>query len=395
MFSFITGIAILIAMPVFSQPVKGDFKLFKFIGNTPTQFEYNGNEPKIYFNDTASFVLQYYEALHSVVLFTYKGFKLNASSLLRIDSMPLNDSYLGSLHGFFVFNEQIVVLFHSKLLLLKKTNSVYHIVASLEADYDNILTDNSGYFILCRYYNYQETERKPIIITAYQVANGTIAKQWAFKQNYNEIYYSHLSGSYLDMNNNGDLLIAFPAAYNILVFNKKGACKVLTKSLINFPDTALLNKNSFIINNTTLSIKQQIEQLMLLDVSSNRIQNIKFIGAYKFIVIRKDKELKSDYRFIDVWEGDSSANYKCVKTNLRYRNEFELTNKENDFYFNPCLSCTNRIYLKYGYLYFLDVFVPSQFFSYKSLQKLRKKLEVYYADKKLYFGLFEFKVNSF
>lgn len=392
-FNLLTGMAIILAIPVFSQQQQKEHKVFKLIGNTATQFEYTGVEPLLYFNDSLCFVLNYYEDINSVILYTFKGYKPNKANLIKKDTLQLDNQNNGSLQGFFVTNENIVLLFHSQLILFKYKNKTYQIVTTISSDYDHILTSKDGYFVLCRYYNYKEKERKDIALAAYQLTKDTLMQKWEYKQEYKEIYYTHLTGNYLDINSKGDLLLGFPSENKLLLFNKAGTYKSIALPLANMPDTAQLNLNMSIMNNASISIKQQIENLILLDTSSNRIQNIRFIDAKTFMVVRKSKQLNNDFRFIDVWLADTFGKYFCVQSNLLYRNEFEHATAQDTFYINPCLSCSNQLYFNKGYLYFLDVFVPSQFLIYKSLPNLRKSLEAYYSNKKLHYGLFKFKIN--
>ena len=88
-----------------------------------------------------------------------------------------------------------------------------------------------------------------------------------------------MTGNYLDINSNGDLVLGFPSENKLLLFNKVGIYKSINMPIGNFPDTALLNINMSIMNNASISLKQQIENLILLDTLSNRIQYIRFINV--------------------------------------------------------------------------------------------------------------------
>jgi hypothetical protein len=103
-FNLLTGMAIILAIPVFSQQQKKEHKVFKLIGNTATQFEYTGVEPLLYFNDSLCYVLNYCEDINSVILYTFKGYKPNKANLIKKDTLQLDNQKHGSLQGFFVTN---------------------------------------------------------------------------------------------------------------------------------------------------------------------------------------------------------------------------------------------------------------------------------------------------
>jgi hypothetical protein len=392
-FNLLTGMAIILAIPVFSQQQNKEFKVFKLIGNTATQFEYTGVEPLLYFNDSFSFVLNYCEVKNSAILYTYKGFKPNEVNLIKKDTLQLNNNKHGSLQGFFVTNKNIVLLFHSQLVVFNCKNKTCQIVKAIDSDYDHVLISKDGYFVLCRYYNYKEIERKDIALVAYQLTKDTLIKKWEYKREYKEIYYTHLTGNYLDINSNGDLVLGFPSENKLLLFNKVGIYKSINMPIDNFPDTALLNINMSIMNNASISLKQQIENLILLDTLSNRIQNIRFINDKTLMVVRKSKELNRDFRYVDLWLSDSLGGIFCVQSNLLYRNEFEHATDNEEFYINPCLSCSNKLYFNESYVYFMDVFIPKKYLKYSSFPKIKKSLASYYSNKKLRYGLFKFKIN--
>lgn len=371
-----------------SNIVKAQF--FEF--NTIIKSTYE--EPPISFFENGNIINAQFDNKNQILkLQSYNGIKPLKNKYQETEYIKINYKGIG-FKGFCKYENKLVLLFFGKLLLYEKNKNQYQLIDSINTKFSKLHSKDGKYFVLSNYYNHMDSLVNDIEFNGYKIKDNKFVKSWEYNERYPFIYYSHLAGNFLDINSKNEFLVCYSKSNQILVFNENGSNRLSKDFVIGKIDSIHEKKNMESFNDINISIKQKIYTLKQNDTIGLRIQNVKFIDINNFYTLKTNSKMNQDFVLMDLWKrfGETDS-FHIIKHDIKYRVGFHQEPQNKKFELLIPLSNTSPFYIYQNNIMFWDVYIPKKITKSNSLNQAQEKLEKYYSNRKITYGLYLFKIK--
>jgi len=364
-------------------------QLFEFEKIIKSSFE---QAPKSFYENGNIINAQFDIKNQLIIIDRYIGNIPQKKYIERTDYIKVASNF--EFKGFCTSDNQLVLLFFDKLLLYDKAGGKYQLMDSFNTKFNKLHSFDGRYFVLSNYYNHMNSAVKDIEFNGYKIIKNKLVKTWEYNEEYPYIYYSHLAGNFLDINNKNEFIVCYPKSNHINIFKENGNKTKLNGLIVGEIDSIIESENIKNFDKNDLSLKQKIYTLKKNDSIGLRIQNVKYIDANTFLITKSNSMMNHDFVFIDIWQRIGiSDSFHLINYNIKNRIGFHQDPENKNFKILLPLSNSCPFHVFQNNISFWEVYIPQKLTKSKSLSEAQKKLEKHYTKRKIIYGLYLFKIN--
>ncbi len=288
-----------------------------------------------------------------ITAFTIK----NTDTLNDVEEIEINKDFL------------VVHRFHS-IAVYQRFGAKYAYYFTEKIDFDNVrlLTDNR--LVLFRNYNAHPSDYpypQKTSLAIFDLKAKKIVRQ-AFPV-FDNIYFTHLIGSFIDVHPSGKIAMTQTATYNFKIYDPK------FQIVSEYADNSLRNDSGTLrtlevlnINKRSGPVKPIIEKVAEADEDFNRIERIHFLNDNTILIIKKVKDKRFEYKLMDVFD-ISFRNAKKIVSNFKYDLDYNNFSNESVEQFPVVWGNSANFHIGEGWLFFSETYVPYKKGTIKDLEK--------------------------